>query len=45
MLIFFWIAAFAPEHFNTAMMISAPGGLLLMAYQVLLARKLFQLSK
>jgi len=45
MLIFFWIAAFAPEHFNTAMMFSAPGGLLLMAYQVLLARKLFQLSK
>jgi hypothetical protein len=45
MLVFFLIAAFAPEHFNTATMISAPGGILLMAYQVLLARKLFQLSK
>jgi hypothetical protein len=45
MLVFFSIAAFAPGQFNTAMMISAPGGCLLMAYQILLARKLFQFSE
>jgi hypothetical protein len=45
MLVFFVMAAFVPEQFNTALMISAPGGLLLMAYQILLARRLFQLSK
>jgi hypothetical protein len=45
MLVFFSIAAFAPGQFNTAMMISAPGGFLLMAYQMMLARKLFQISK
>ena len=45
MLVFFSIAAFVPGQFNTAMMISAPGGLLLMAYQILLARRLFQLSR
>jgi hypothetical protein len=45
MLIFFTIAAFAPSHFNTAILISAPGGLLLIAYQILLARKLFQLAR
>lgn len=44
MLVFFSIAAFVPGQFNTALMISAPGGLLLMAYQILLARRLFQLS-
>ena len=44
MLVFFTIAAFVPAQFNTAIMISAPGGLLLMAYQVLLALKFFQLS-
>jgi hypothetical protein len=45
MLVFFFIAAFVPGQFNTAVMISAPGGLLLMAYQILLARRLFQLAK
>lgn len=45
MLIFFVIAAFAPAQFNTALMVSAPGGLLLMAYQILLARRLFQLAR
>ncbi len=44
MLVFFTLAAFVPAQFNTAVMISAPGGLLLMVYQVLLARKFFQLS-
>ena len=45
MLIFFAVAAFAPEQFTTAMMISAPGGLLLIAYHILLARRLFQLAR
>ncbi len=45
MLVFFIIAAFAPAQFTTAMMISAPGGLLLMAYHILIARRLFQLAK
>jgi hypothetical protein len=45
MLIFFCIAAFAPAQFTTALMISAPGGLLLMAYQILLARRLFELAR
>lgn len=45
MLIFFAMAAFVPSQFTTAMMISAPGGLLLIAYQILLARRLFQLGR
>ena len=44
MLVFFVIAAFVPAQFTAAMMISAPGGLLLMAYHILLARRLFQLA-
>lgn len=45
MLVFFAVAAFVPAQFTTAMMISAPGGLLLVAYQILLARRLFQLAR
>lgn len=45
MLVFFTIAAFVPSQFTTAMMISAPGGLLLIAYHILLARRLFQLGR
>jgi len=45
MLIFFFITAFAPAQFTTALMISAPGGLLLMAYQILISRRLFQLGR
>jgi hypothetical protein len=45
MLVFFVIAAFVPAQFTTAIMISAPGGLLLIAYQILLARRLFQLAR
>ena len=44
MLVFFVIAAFVPAQYNTALMISAPGALLLIAYQILLARRLFQLA-
>lgn len=45
MLIFFIVAAFVPSQFTTAMIISAPGGLLLIAYHILIARRLFQLSR
>ena len=45
MLVFFVVAAFMPAQFSTAIMISAPGGLLLIAYHILLARRLFQLAR
>jgi hypothetical protein len=45
MLVFFSMAAFSPAEFNTAIMISAPGGLLLLAYNILLARRLFRLAR
>jgi hypothetical protein len=45
MLVFFYISAFIPARFNTAMLISAPAGLLLMVYQVLLAIKFFAAAK
>jgi hypothetical protein len=44
MSIFFVMAAFVPAQFDTAILISAPGGLLLIAYHLLLARRLFQLA-
>jgi hypothetical protein len=45
MLAFFIISAFNPARFNLAMILSAPGGLLLMAFHVFIALKFFQLSK
>ncbi len=39
------MVAFTPEFFNVAMGIAIPGGLLSMAYYLLLARRLFQLAK
>jgi len=42
MILFFPLAAFAPEQFTIAMLISMVGGLALMAYHILLARRLFQ---
>jgi hypothetical protein len=45
MIVFFVLMAFFPAHYDTAMLIAAPGGLVLMAYQILLARRFFQLSK
>lgn len=44
MLVFFSMAAFVPAQFNTAMMISALGGLLLIVYHILIARRLLQLA-
>ena len=45
MLIFNTIAAFLPENFDVAMMLGMFGGLLSMAYYILLARRLFQLGR
>ncbi len=45
MLIFFSLTAFTPALFNTALLISAVCGLALMAYYILFALKLFQLSR
>ena len=43
--VFFTLAAFAPENFATAMLFAMPGGLILMAYQIMLARRFFQLGR
>ncbi len=42
---FFILTAFVPSQYNTAMLIAAPGALFMIAYQILLARRFFQLSK
>jgi hypothetical protein len=44
-MVFFVLAAFAPEKYDTAMAFAMPGGLILMAYQVMLARRFFQLGR
>jgi hypothetical protein len=43
--IFFVVAAFVPAGFDTAMRLAMIGGPLLMVYQILLARRFFQLAK
>jgi hypothetical protein len=45
MSIFFILAAFAPGNYDTAMAFAMPGGLLLLAYQVMLGRRFFQLGR
>ncbi len=45
MVIFFTLTAFAPQTFATGMLIAMLGGLLLMAYQVMLGLKLFKLAR
>jgi hypothetical protein len=45
MVMFFILTAFVPERYDNAMLIAAPGGLLLMAYQIMLARRFFQLAR
>jgi hypothetical protein len=42
--IFFVLAAFASENYDTAMAFAMPGGLLLLAYQIMLGRKFLQLG-
>lgn len=45
LLIFTVWAAFVPVLFDVAMMIAMPGGLLVMAWYILIARRLFQLGR
>jgi hypothetical protein len=45
MSVFFVLAAFVPNQYNTAMLISAPGAIFMMVYQALLARRFFQLGR
>ena len=45
MSVFFILTAFVPNQYDTAMLIAAPGALFMIAYQILLARRFFQLGK
>ncbi len=45
MVVFFILTAFFPAHYDAAMMVAAPGALTMIAYQILLARKFFQLGR
>ena len=45
MSVFFILTAFVPDQYNTAMLIAAPGALFMIAYQILLARRFFQLGR
>ncbi len=42
---FFILAAFVPDHYDLAMMFAMTGGLTLLVYQVMLARRFFQLGR
>lgn len=44
MTVFFILTAFFPNLYNMAMMVAAPGALIMMIYQIMLARKFFQLG-
>lgn len=44
-LIFFVLTAFVPGSFATALIVAMPGGLLLMAYEILLARGFLRLAR
>ncbi len=45
MSVFFILTAFVPAQYDTAMLIAAPGALFMITYQILIARKFFQLGK
>jgi hypothetical protein len=45
MTIFLIVAAFLPAYYDTAIMLSAPGGLILMTYQILLAFRFISLGR
>ncbi len=45
MSVFFILTAFVPNQYNTAMLIAAPGAIFMIAYQILLARRFFQLGR
>lgn len=43
--VFFVLAGFAPKNYDTAMVFAMAGSLLLLAYQIMLARRFFQLGR
>jgi hypothetical protein len=45
MTLFFILTAFVPEQYAAALRIAAPGGVILMAYQLMLSRRFFQLGR
>ncbi len=45
MSVFFILTAFFPARYDTAMVVAAPGALIMMTYQILLARKFFQMGR
>lgn len=45
MVVFFTLTAFVPEHYDTAMLVAMPAGLVLIVYQIMLARRFYQLGK
>lgn len=45
MSVFFILTAFVPDQYNTAMLIAALGAFLMIAYQIMLARRFFQLGR
>lgn len=45
MSVFFILTAFVPDQYNTAMLIAALGALFMIAYQIMLARRFFQLGR
>lgn len=45
MSVFFILTAFVPAQYDTAMLVAAPGALIMITYQILLARRFFQLGK
>ncbi|HET8707706.1 MAG TPA: hypothetical protein VFM46_15495, partial [Pseudomonadales bacterium] len=45
MTVFFILTAFVPTQYDTAMLVAAPGALTMIAYEILLARRFFQLGR
>jgi hypothetical protein len=45
MIVFFIITAFAPEHYDTAMFTAMPAALILITYQIMLARQFYHLGR
>jgi hypothetical protein len=45
MSVFFILTAFVPAQYDTAMLIAMPGALFMITYQILLARRFFQLGR
>lgn len=45
MALFFILTAFVPGYYSTALLIAAPGSIIMITYQLLLARRFFQLDR